>query len=88
MNKPVAEYKGWQIYQMPDGTFEAYKSKNVQSTYVTDKGDMRKIAKDIDRRVLAAKTLNEAMDEVARLRRPRIVKTYDPNKDPNQTRIQ
>lgn len=87
MNK-VAEFGKWIIYQRADGVYEAWKSKNVQEVYVRKNGSMIKLAKDVERRILSSTTIGEAMDEIRRFKRPRIVKTYDPNKDPNQTRIE
>ncbi len=88
MNK-VAEFGKWIICQRADGVYEAWKSKGIQHVYTNDQGDMRKLAKDIERRVLSATTLDEAMNEVKRFRRPRIViSKYDPRADKNQLRIE
>lgn len=78
-------YQGWAIFKTQSGSYEAYKSRDVQEVMK----DGRKVAKDITRCLLSATTLDGAMDELASKKRKRVKKkAYDPYSDPAQTRIQ
>jgi len=88
--KHITTYREYNIWQSDaDGHFEAWKSKKILDVMK----DGTKVAKDLDRIVLLATTLEGAMNEVdAKLKAKKLLKKqrkpYDPHKDPAQTRIE
>lgn len=85
--KLLTEYNGWSIHQSEiDGHFEAWRTKGAK--VVKEGKRTEKQGGGINRIVLMATNLNDAIDEVKlRSSRRQQPKELDPYEDPNQTRI-
>lgn len=89
--KFIQEYNGYNIWQRSDGTYEAWKTTAFLKGFT--RADTKiPVGKGVNRYVLAAKNLGDAMNEINAIRkklRPSKKERVEKRKpDPNQLKIE